>query len=124
MIFCFWNSLLDIVRNRVDSRFILIGDLNTGKHYIDELRATFYGSNYIDEIESLGFVDAWRHLHTNEREYTWFSYKGNGFRLDYAFLSPNIKDKLLSAYHSHVERENKISDHSVLILSLKDESTD
>jgi exodeoxyribonuclease III len=118
--FRFWDSLLNMAGERVDSPLILMGDFNTGKHYIDEQRATFYGSNYIDEIESLGFVDAWRYLHGNEREYTWFSYKGNGFRLDYAFLSPKLKDRLLDAYHSHVEREKRISDHSVLILSLKD----
>jgi exodeoxyribonuclease-3 len=118
--FRFWDSLLNMARDRVGSPLIFMGDFNTGKHYIDEKGATFYGSNYIDEIESLGFVDAWRYLHANEREYTWFSYKGNGFRLDYAFLSPKIRDGLRDAYHSHFERESGISDHSVLIVSLKD----
>lgn len=118
--FQFWDSLLDIARDRVNSSFIFAGDFNTGKHYIDERGATLYGSHYIDHMESIGFIDAWRYLHANEREYTWFSYKGNGFRLDYVFLSLGIKDCLLDAYHSHVERENRISDHSALITILKD----
>jgi exodeoxyribonuclease-3 len=116
----FWNLMLNIAKDRVNSPYIFIGDFNTGKHYIDEKGATFYGSGYINEMETIGYTDVWRYLNQKKREYTWYSYKGNGFRLEHIFFSLKIKEKLLDTYHSHVERENGISDHSILIATLND----
>jgi exonuclease III len=43
---------------------------------------------------------------------------GKGFRLDYAFLSPALGDKLKAVRYSSLERENKLSDHSMLIVEI------
>jgi exonuclease III len=96
----------------------MIGDFNTGKHYIDEEGATFLGPEYIDRLEELGYSDAWRVTHQATRDYTWFSSAGNGFRLDYAFLSPALTPRLARAEHIHKTRLEAVTDHSALLVEI------
>ena len=103
---------------------VLMGDFNTGKHFIDETGATFIGSEYLGQLEQLGFIDAWRHFQPEHREYTWYSRANNGFRLDYAFASKALALRLCRAWHSHAERELKVSDHSALLVELDSPARD
>jgi len=112
----YWDWFLAQASSRVNRPSILIGDFNTGKHLIDEAGRTFVGSEYMERLENVGYVDAWRDVHPDTREFTWYSAAKNGFRLDYAFLSPEMRKRLRSATHSHSEREQRISDHSALIV--------
>lgn len=98
---------------------IVIGDFNTGKPFVDELKNTFYCSKYMDFIEQCGYVDAWRFIHHDEREYTWFSNKGNGFRVDHAFINANYKNNIVECYYSHDERIHKLSDHSMMEIKIE-----
>jgi exodeoxyribonuclease-3 len=117
----FWEGVIKLGKEYINRPSIFIGDFNTGKDNIDAEGTAFPGYEHIDKMKKLGFKDAWRHLNPNKREYTWFSPKRrNGFRLDYIFLSSKIQNRLVEAYHSHVEREMRISDHSLLIATLKD----
>ena len=66
----------------------------------------------------------WRHFHGDATEYTWYSLpKGgapaNGFRLDHAFATPSLLPRVTACRYSHAEREQKISDHSPMILEFK-----
>src|SRR3990172_3910315 len=70
------------------------------------------------ELNELGWTDAWRFKNTSLREYTWYSKAGNGFRLDYAYLSPKLKNGLINVFHSHQERIRELSDHSSLRIEL------
>jgi len=101
-------------------RSILMGDFNTGKHYLDEQGATFSVAHYMDQLEEAGWIDAWRLLHGNEREYTWQSHSGNGFRLDHAFVSPPLRESVVDARYSHNVREAGISDHSLMEVQISD----
>lgn len=103
----------------ISGRAALIGDFNTGKHRIDEVGATFVVPRYLDELEKLGWVDAWRHRNGSKREYTWYSRTKQGFRIDHLFVSPGLLAKLHSCSYSHLEREEKLSDHSLLWAELK-----
>jgi len=114
----YWAWLMDRAHERVGSHCMILGDFNTGKHFIDEGGATFYGSEYMDQLEQLGFTDAWRTLHPNGREFTWYSNRGNGFRLDYAWLSPSLRPALHSATHLHHTRSNAVSDHAGLLIEM------
>lgn len=114
----FWDYLLAEVSRRAGDAILLVGDFNTGKHYIDEAGATFVGADNPGKLEALGFVDAWRHLNPSGREYTWFSPAGNGFRLDYAFLSQSLASRLRAAAHSEAERSSGATDHSALIIDI------
>ena len=114
----YWQWFMAQANARVLTPCILVGDFNTGKHYIDEIGATFYGTEYMTELESRGWIDAWRHLHVDEREFTWRSNAGGEFRLDYAWLSTPMVSWLRQAEHDHLPRSTGITDHSALWVGL------
>ncbi len=116
----YWKTVVQLARERRRKSSILIGDFNTGNGVMDAEGAAFYGYEHVEELFELGFIDAWRHHHPEAREYTWLSPKGNGFRLDYVFLSFELQSRLLDVHHSHEERELGISDHSMLIAEIGD----
>ena len=115
-----FDFLLKEIKQQPTSKIIITGDINTGKHFIDEKGATFFHSDYINKIEEHNFFDAWRHFHHDKKEYTWFSNAGNGFRLDHFFVHNNLKEKVVSCNYIHDYREEKISDHSMMLLELTD----
>jgi exonuclease III len=112
----YWKWFLPLANSRADTPCIFVGDFNTGKHYIDEEGATFYGQEYMTEMESRGWVDAWRHHHFEKREYTWCSSRGGQFRLDYVWLSKRLAMGLKHAAHDHGPRSSGITDHSALLV--------
>jgi exodeoxyribonuclease III len=68
--------------------------------------------------EQIGFCDLWRHRYPDRREYSWFSPRNNGFRIDHAFLSQEFAACAGTVHYSHEERIAGLSDHSPLILEL------
>jgi exodeoxyribonuclease III len=102
---------------------LAIGDFNTCRAYLDEAGATDLTAHYLDAIEQIGFRDLWRHRYPERREYSWFSTRSNGFRIDHAFLSPELAASAGAVYYSHEERVARLSDHSPLILELADEAS-
>ena len=99
---------------------IFIGDFNTGKPFLDEEKNTFYCSKYMDVIEQRGYVDAWRHVHQDKREFTWYSNKGNGFRIDHTFIHSSHKNNIVGCDYSHEVRINRFSDHSMMEIEIAD----
>jgi exonuclease III len=113
-----YEYLLKLPVSVTREQAILIGDFNTGRHLLDEAGSAFIGSEYFDRLESLGWIDAWRHFHPDGKEYSWFSAKGNGFRVDHIFCTQALLGSVRSVEYSHAEREARISDHSVLVVNL------
>jgi len=110
--------------DRAHERFLLIGDFNTGLHGIDEVGSTFHCAEDFARLSGIGWTDVWRNFHGQASEYTWFSTLrggriGNGFRLDHAFATQSLLPQISACRYSHAEREQNISDHSVLILETK-----
>lgn len=107
---------------------ILGGDTNCGKRNIDEekpMTAKFQKEHdFIVNMEEHGWADAFRHQHGDRREYTWYSHRNNGFRLDYAFLSPDFAPSLTKTEHVwghnpvEPERREGLSDHAALIVDV------
>lgn len=115
----FWRErFLPLARSRRATPYLFVGDWNTGCHYVDEAGATFYGAPEFASMTTTGWTDAWRSLPQHEREYSWFSNRGNGFRLDHAFLSPALEPTLREAAFSQVERTPGITDHAALVIDL------
>lgn len=118
----FWNMVNDYAVKNAARRAIIIGDFNTGLE-IDAEGTPFVFGESMEQLNRSGWIDSWRHRNPDKREFTWYSVrKGkdlNGFRLDYAYLSPALKDSLQQVYHSHKERMEKISDHSSLMVEIK-----
>jgi exodeoxyribonuclease-3 len=119
----YWAALLRAAQEQLPHPSILIGDFNTGCHREDEESATLRCADDFATLSESGWTDAWRHFHGSARQFTWFSHRrggaaGNGFRLDHAFVSPSLLPRLVACDYSHAEREQKISDHSILLLEI------
>ncbi|MDD9925797.1 MAG: endonuclease/exonuclease/phosphatase family protein [Rhodospirillaceae bacterium] len=99
-------------------RHLFTGDFNTGKNRIDEAGTVFHYGHYFDHMAEAGWHEAWRRLHPTGRQYSWYSHKRNGFRIDHAFLSPRLQPALRTARYSHGCRKDGTSDHSALIVEL------
>lgn len=100
---------------------IVLGDTNSGRRGIDEQRDTFnrIEDGWMTTLDSLGWRDAFRALHGERREYTWYSPNGgNGFRLDQAFLHPRLVRRLRAVRHDW--GRDRPSDHAAVIVDLDD----
>jgi exodeoxyribonuclease III len=114
----YWQALVDAFSARVDDDTLAIGDFNTCRAYVDEPGAIDASAHFMDSVEAIGFRDLWRHRYPDGREYSWYSHRGNGFRIDHAFLSPGLAARAGAVRYSHAERREGLSDHSVLLLDL------
>jgi exodeoxyribonuclease-3 len=101
-----------------DKPLMVLGDFNTGKHLVDEDKASFYCAEYMGKLEESGLVDMFRALHPHAREFSWYSNSKNGFRIDHIFASEPFRDRLIDCRYIHGPREEKISDHSAMALKL------
>ena len=114
-----FDFLLKLPERYLAGDSVLMGDLNTGRHYEDEAGATFVSALQFDALLEQGWIDAWRTRNPETREFTWFS-RGynNGFRLDHALVSPSLDQKINEVCYSHTEREEGVTDHSLVVLDL------
>jgi exodeoxyribonuclease III len=117
----FWSTLLGYAADAVDRPALIVGDLNTGAPYRDEHRATLYCADQFLQLEGLGWVDAWRRFHGPARkEWSWVfpRRRSYGYRLDHAFCTPPLAERLMACRYSHAERQARISDHSLMLIDL------
>jgi exonuclease III len=92
---------------------------NTGAHRLDETGKTFVCAEHFSRLSEIGWTDLWRRDHPATTEWTWRSNQGNGFRVDHAFASPAMLPRVRSCRYSHVERDARISDHSIVIVEIE-----
>lgn len=111
----YWDWLLANAEKLRNQDVILLGDFNTGKIRIDEAGETFDCQDKHEALENLGYVDTWRAAYPKERDYTWYSSAGNGFRLDYIWASPSLAQRIQNVWHDHESRLTLSSDHSAVI---------
>ena len=116
-----YDFLLNLPDEYREGQTILMGDLNTGRHYEDEKRANFTSAPQFDALLELGWIDSWRSRNPEAREFTWYS-RGynNGFRLDHALVTPSVNERVKAVRYSHEEREAGVTDYSMMILDLAD----
>ncbi|CAA6826205.1 MAG: Exodeoxyribonuclease III (EC [uncultured Sulfurovum sp.] len=93
---------------------IICGDVNTAHTPIDLARpkANEKTSGFLpmerewmDKLMDAGYIDTFRHIHGIEatERYSWWSYRAGsrnrnvGWRIDYFFVSEDLKDKIISA---------------------------
>jgi exonuclease III len=100
------------------SRHLLIGDLNTGQHQLDEVGRTFYCADRFGALSQAGLIDLWRTRNPHVREYSWFSRAGRGFRIDHAHGSSAVVSAVERVLYDHAPRAKGVTDHSALILDL------
>ena len=115
----YWEALIAALSSESGGPALAIGDFNTCRPNLDEAGAIDPVAHYMDRVEQIGFCDLWRHRHPAGREYSWYSTRGNGFRIDHAFLSQCLAARAGPIRYSHAERLAGLSDHSPLILELE-----
>ena len=120
----FWDAVLMAAEARLHEPFLFAGDWNTGAHRIDESGKTFVCAAQFAQLSALGWTDMWRCRNTGPTEWTWYSkLKGgarcNGFRLDHAFATPSLRERVKSCRYSHAERDAGISNHSMVIMEVE-----
>ncbi len=122
------DAVLDIAARWRHGPALIGGDTNSGLRELDEenpLGPSFHREYAFIEGMSARWTDAFRHLHGDRREYTWYSHRNNGFRLDHVFLSPQLSGALNSCRHdwginpADPHRREGLSDHAAVVLDLK-----
>ena len=70
-------------------------------------------------VEGGGWVDAYRALHPEGQDYTWWSNRGAarannvGWRIDYQIVTPSLRDRLRAC---SIHTEKRFSDHAPFIV--------
>ncbi|MBV9249320.1 MAG: endonuclease/exonuclease/phosphatase family protein, partial [Acetobacteraceae bacterium] len=85
----YWEALVSAAR-RTRGCALALGDFNTCRAHLDEAGAIDSTAYFLDRIEAAGFRDVWRHRFPERREFSWYSTRGNGFRIDHAFFSRGL----------------------------------
>ncbi len=114
----YWEALIEAARPQSGGRTLALGDFNTCRAYVDEPGATDVTALFLDKIQDAGFRDVWRDRFPDGREYSWYSHRANGFRIDHAFASSRLARHIGDVRYSHVERTTGLSDHSALIVEI------
>ncbi len=103
-----------------DERDVFAPELFRGKTHFhpDEHRA-------LAKLRAFGLKDAFRELHSEGGLYSWWDYRGGGFRkneglrIDYVFLSESLSTRCTSAImDSEPRRLDKPSDHIPVLVEL------
>lgn len=123
-----WERILSYAAEHHDQRAIVAGDFNTGLR-IDAEGAMFKKSHYMQTLIDTGFVDTWRQQHPQVRDYTWYTKRKdkhtgesadlNGFRLDYLFVSPQLRNAISEAAILQAPRKAGASDHASVVLEIE-----
>lgn len=114
----------------IKNKIILCGDLNIAHKPIDlrNPKANENNAGYLPEerqwaekLINSGYVDAFRQFEPGAGHYTWWSYrpgvreKNIGWRLDYHFVDPTLKDQVVGC---SIQPEVMGSDHCPVMLKV------
>lgn len=92
---------------------VIAGDFNTGNNVLDTEGTKFHCSDDFNELSNKILNDAYRLLYQTKRDYSWYSNKGNGFRVDHILVSDDLKDKVISIKYDQSTRKDT-TDHAAM----------
>lgn len=123
----FMDSVIDVVRPWRGPAAVLLGDTNSGCIGLDEESPAFnrIEDQWIKTLDRLQWKDAFRLLHGQARQFSWYSPNGrNGFRLDQAFLHPSLHANLQAISYiwggQPNKRKDSLSDHAAIIVDISE----
>lgn len=108
-----YDFILKELDKMKEEKVILVGDFNIAhdkrdldrpKQNINNIMYTVKERQILDKLILLGFVDTLREFHSEGGLYSWWPYMAGarernlGWRIDYGFVSKNLKPKLKDAY--------------------------
>ncbi len=114
------HRLFDLLLSEISAEkpMILCGDMNTGVNYVDQKGNSFWYADEFVEIQENGCKDAFRYLHHDIREYSWYSHQGNGYRYDHTLVHEDLLPIVTGCEYLHIYRETKCADHSPMLLQI------
>jgi exodeoxyribonuclease III len=98
-------------------RALIIGDLNNALDE-DHQGTPIPEASYLRRLFDAGWMDAWRVCNPDASEYSWFSHRNNGFRIDHCIVSPSLAGSISRSSMRHDVRVDRLSDHSLLWVDL------
>lgn len=114
-----WRDLLARSKRLARANHVIVGDLNAGRPRLDHQRGKPTGADEMRKLALLGYADAFRAVRGRAREYSWFSRRGTGYRLDHALVSRPLRPAISSAGYDQVPRNQGVSDHAAVLVSLR-----
>src|SRR6056297_219812 len=110
----FYDEVLDYCEKLREKgkKVLIFGDYNTAHHPIDlknpEANKDTSGflpveREWLDKLEDHGYIDTYRYFYPDKETYSWWSYRTRarerdaGWRIDYHFISEELKDNLENA---------------------------
>ena len=114
------HTLFNILKSYCASNIpvVIAGDFNTGINKVDQAGTSFWYEDDFKKLLKSGFVDCYRYLHGEVKEYSWYSHQGNGYRYDHTLISQMISSMIISCDYIHGWREKGLSDHSPMLLEI------
>lgn len=121
----FWDAAAGWLARRARRPFIMLGDFNAGASHLDAEGYRFKAGRGFAALGRTGLIDLWRRQHGNRTEHTWYSTPGGGrtprgFRIDHAFASPLLAERVTGCRYDHDVRRRGWSDHSLLVVDVAD----
>lgn len=129
--FAAFDRLLYFLKERRQTKLVIMGDFNVAHHEIDLARPKENAKNtgftneereQLDRLEALGYIDTFRYQVKEGGHYTWWSnfskarQRNVGWRIDYIFISPPLLSSLKGVF---ILPEIKGSDHCPIGIELK-----
>ncbi|HXI11094.1 MAG TPA: AAA family ATPase [Thermoanaerobaculia bacterium] len=114
-----WDAMLQLAARSMMEPLMIAGDFQTGGHFADEKGATLICADRFTKLSEIGWIDLWRSSHSDAREWSWINRRGNGFRIDHAFASPVLAERVVRCDYSHDERTQGLADHSMQIIEFR-----
>lgn len=128
----FYDKFLEHINKlkKQNKKIIFCGDVNTAHREIDlarpkenEMNTGFLPEEraWIDELIANDYIDTFRVFNDKGENYTWWDYKTRardrniGWRIDYFFVSKNLKSKLIKA---SIDSKTMGSDHCPISIEL------
>ncbi len=114
-----------IVSWNIQQGAVAFGDTNSGVPGLDDESGFFkpgcIEDSWFKQVAASGWSDLWRDRHPADREFTWYSAKGNGFRLDQAFASPAVESAVAHIRYDWGDggREARLSDHAAILMDIQ-----
>ncbi len=115
---------------------VLCGDLNVAPHELDVWKPTLWKDKMhftkpereaLLDLKRWGFVDLFRQINDDVREYTWWDHfhhsfeKDRGLRIDHVWASPPIAEKCTDCWIDKAPRAlEKPSDHAPVVAEFSD----
>ncbi len=115
------HKLFDYIQERIkkgDASYIVAGDFNSGINGLDQVGNSFWYEDDLKSLTEIGYLDAFRLQNGAVKEYSWYSHQGNGYRYDHTFIHKALVPIVKSCHYLHEWREQKLSDHSPMVLEI------